>query len=92
MRYDEEARDCLCGHPSCLRTLGTKRGEGEESGGGVNGGGGGGCGGCGSGDGAGAFGGKGRSRKATLKWEDPETGEVIRPWLHLEDAEVRVSF
>ncbi|CAN0366734.1 unnamed protein product, partial [Hapterophycus canaliculatus] len=24
VRYDEEARDCLCEHPDCVRTLGTK--------------------------------------------------------------------
>lgn len=82
VRYDEEARECLCGHPNCLQTLGTSRDDlasGDAAGGGE------GRGGLGQGSGAG----RGRSSKATPKVQDPETGETVRPWLDKEDAEVR---
>ncbi len=97
VRYDEEARDCLCEHPNCVKTLGTKRGEGEENGGLVSGGlggkgrGGGDSGGGGGGDGGGGGGGRGR-RKGAQRLEDPQTGETVRTWLHTEDAEVRASW
>ncbi|CAN0068652.1 unnamed protein product [Scytosiphon promiscuus] len=32
VRYDEKALDCLCEHPNCVRTLGTKHGESDEKG------------------------------------------------------------
>lgn len=90
VRYDEEARDCLCGHPNCIKVLGTKRGEDGDNVGGVSGGTGNRGGASGGGSGGDKSHGKGRCRKKTApKWQDPETGEHLRPWLHSDDAEVR---
>lgn len=95
VRYDEEARECLCGHPNCVRTLGTKRGEVDEKLEGMSrakgGGGGGGAGNCNKAGGNGHGNrpnGRGRRGRSSPKLEDPETGETVRRWLHPEDAEV----
>lgn len=99
VRYDEEARECLCGHPNCVRTLGTKRGEVDEKLDGVSrargGGGGGSAGNCNKAGGNGhgnRSNGRGRRGRSSPKLEDPETGETVRRWLHPEDAEVIPQF
>lgn len=93
VRYDEEARECLCGHPNCVRTLGTKRGEVDEKLEGMSRarGGAGGAGSCSRAGGNGhgnRSNGRGRRGRSSPKLEDPETGETVRRWLHPEDAEV----
>lgn len=82
VRYDKEVQQCLCGHSKCVQTLGTRRSEEDAEGGsgrGLN---------IGGGEASQGTGVRGSGGRASPKWQDPETGDRVRPWLHLEDAEV----
>lgn len=86
VRYDEEARECLCGHPLCVKTLGTGRGSDKNIAAGGNRGRARNGSDCDARQASSVA--RGGGFKATYKWQDPETGERVRPWLNVDDAEV----